>query len=251
MRMFTARSRQRSANAAVSPVTPTDSSGSMGFPGGFEAVGEALVVEECPLASCEATGRGMAADGASVDEALWGLQATWLLVRGHDPDFEAVAALTRAWGEETLSYVNQLSCEDPLTGLASLQHVRTVTASLYRAQGHGAAHPRDSHALVVVDLLALPGVRPAREPFGSALRLMSLGESAQAVFGTARAIARLSPQRIVVLATRDTRLGVRVRLLRRLVEGMELEGYGPRVWIEGLPSSETGSNQLLDELARV
>lgn len=250
MGMFTARSKQRSADATASSATPTGSSGDMGFPGGFEAVGEALVVEECPLASCEVTGRGMAADGASVDDALSGLRTTWLLVRGHDPDFEAVAALTRAWGEETLSYVNQLSCEDPLTGLASLPHLRTLVAGLYRTQGRDPAPPRDSHALVVVDLRALGGSTPARDPFGSALRLMSLGESAQAVFSTADVIGRLAPGRVVVLAARDSRLGVRVRLLRRLVEGMELEGFGPRVWIEGLPSSEAGSSQLLDELAR-
>ncbi|WP_110241906.1 hypothetical protein [Nocardioides gilvus] len=250
MGMFTARSKQRSADAVRSPATPMDTPGDMGFPVEFEAVGEALVVEECPLASCEATGRVMAADGASVDEALFGLRATWQLVRGQDPDFEATVALARAWGEETLSHVNQLSCEDPLTGLASLPHVRTIVAGLYRAEMRGGAHPRDSHALVVVDLLALPGARPPRDPFGGALRLMSLGESAQAVFGRAEVIARLTPQRIVVLALRESRLGVRVRLLRRLIEGMELDGYGPRIWIEGLPASETASRHLLDELAR-
>src|SRR5690606_25800687 len=206
-----------SADAVISPVTPTPTSGDMGFPEGFEAVGGALVVEECPLASCEAAGRWMAADGASVDEALTGLRSTYQLVRGQDPDFEAVAAVARAWGEETLSYVNQVSCDDPLTGLASLSHVRTVVAGLYRAETRGAAHPRDSHALVVVDLLKRPAVRAGRDPFGSALRLMSLGESAQAVFGKAEVIARLTPQRIAVLALRESRLGVRVRLLRRLI----------------------------------
>ena len=250
MRIFTARSKQRSADAAISPATPTNTPGNMGFPVGFEDVGEALVVEECPLGSCEATGRVMAADGAAVDEALSGLRATWRLVRGQDPDFEAIAALVRAWGDETLSHVNQLSCDDPLTGLASLPHVRTLVAGLYRAQRRGAAHPRDSHALVVVDLVARPGAPPPRDPFGSALRLMSLGESARAVFGQAEVIGRLTSHRIGVLTVREQRLGVRVRLLRKLLDGMELEGHAPRIWIEGLPASETASNQMLDELAR-
>lgn len=250
MRMFTARSKQRFADATVSPATHPRESGGMGFPEGFAAVGEALVVEECPLASCEVTARRMAADGASVDEVLDGLRATWQLVRGQDPDFDTLAAVARAWGEETLSFVNRLSCEDPLTGLASLPHARTLVATLYRGDLRGAAHPRDSHALVVVDLLALPGASAGHDLFGSALRLMSLGESAQAIFGRAAVIAKLGPQRIAILAVRESRLGVRVRLLRRLVEGTGIEGYAPRVWIEGLPATETASSHLLDELAR-
>ena len=44
--------------------------------------------------------------------------------------------------------------------------------------------------------------------------------------------------------------GKRVRLLRRLVEGVELDGHSSRIWIEGLPGTDAGATMLLDELAR-
>ena len=37
-----------------------------------------------------------------------------------------------AWSDATLEYLHDLSCEDPLTGLASLAHVRTRLDEIYR-----------------------------------------------------------------------------------------------------------------------
>ena len=51
---------------------------------------------------------------------------------GTTPDFEAAEALSVAWSEATLEYLHDLSCEDPLTGLASLAHVRTRLDEIYR-----------------------------------------------------------------------------------------------------------------------
>ena len=48
------------------------------------------------------------------------------------PAFEAAEALSVAWSDATLEYLHDLSCEDPLTGLASLAHVRTRLDEIYR-----------------------------------------------------------------------------------------------------------------------
>ena len=51
-------------------------------------------------------------------------------MRGDEPDFDATEALSVAWSEETLGYLHQVSCEDPLTGLATLAHLRARLAEL-------------------------------------------------------------------------------------------------------------------------
>ena len=242
---------RRGEPSALSPGSAVTSRESMGLPVGFEAVGEALTAEECPLAACDAVGREMALDGASAQEALSGLRSTWHAVFGRDPGFEAVQAIMAGWSEAALSSMNQVSCEDPLTGLASTAHLRSAFAALFRGHLNGARHPRESHALVVVDL---PGDAHARrtsgDPFGRALRLARLGEGARTVFPGGDVIARVNPHRIAVLVERDQRLGVRVRLLRTLVEGMDLSGRQPRVWIEGLPATDLACGFLIEELAR-
>ena len=79
----------------------------------------------------------LARDGADLGEALDGLRATYARVQGGEPDFRALRALCIAWSEETLGYLHQLSCEDPLTGLASLAHLRARLSEVYRGAEQG------------------------------------------------------------------------------------------------------------------
>ncbi|MBE7323588.1 hypothetical protein IEQ44_02835 [Nocardioides sp. Y6] len=225
--------------------------GQMGdVPRGFEAVAEAVAEERCPLGACEALGRELALDGSSADEALRGLRATWRAVAGEDPTFDALAALVAAWSDATLAVVNHISCEDPMTGLASPAHLRSSLAALFRGERAAGMHPRDSHALVMVELAGADHAPSGQDPIGRAMRMAALGESARTVFPGGEVVARLGAHRVAVLASRDARLGVRVRLLRRLLEGAQDPELTPRVWIEGLPASDLGAGVLLDELAR-
>jgi len=196
-------------------------------------------------------GRDLARDGASLDEGLEALRTTYQRVCGVDPAFDDVLALSLAWSESILGYLHQVSCSDPMTGLASLAHLRSRLADLYRGQGPELGRVRHRYALVVVDL---PGDRhsAAEEtgPLTRSLRLSRLGEVARTVFAGVETVAGAGTNRVVVLATRDERLGQRVALLRRMVDTLDLQGHSARVWIEGLPPSDSGAVALLDELAR-
>ena len=105
-----------------------------GLPHRFEAVGEALISGSDVLDACSVAGQDLARDGASVEETLEALRATWQQVAGTDPSYEVVTALVTAWSETTLGYLHQLSCEDPLTGLASQAHLRSRLSELYRLE---------------------------------------------------------------------------------------------------------------------
>lgn len=217
------------------------------LPARFEAVGEALVSGSSPTAACAVAGHDLAHDGVSLEEALDELRRTAGLLLGAEPAFADVRSLASAWSEAALTYLNRLSCEDPLTGLATLAHVRARLTATYR--GADARPPRESHALVVVDLLAGSRGGPA-DVLTLALRAARLGERARTVFPGHETIGRIGPVRVVVLADRDERLGRRADLLRRLLRGAEGDG-GPRVWIEGLPGTDAAAGLLLDELARL
>lgn len=233
----------------------------MGLPPRFEAVGEALAQlpalsggargNGSALAACAVVGRELASDGVSLTEALDRLRLTYRQVSGRDPDFDAVEALSGAWSEAVLGYLHQLSCEDPMTGLASLAHVRCRLSEIYRGDLRGSGRTRERFALVVVDL----PVHDHEDSVTRALHVAHVGGAARTVFLGEEVIGRVGSNRIVVVAPRDERLGQRVALLRRLARDGSgaggLAGAGAaRVWIEGLPAGEDGAAALLDELAR-
>ncbi len=230
-----------------------------GLPARFEAVGERIAAGHDASSACAEVGREIARDGADLGEALDGLRTTYARVQGGEPDFRALQALCVAWSEETLGYLHQLSCEDPLTGLASLAHLRARLSEVYRGAEQGGRSTNTSHALVVVDVPLLaqrPSVEGGRADVGvvagfeSALWLARLAEYARMVFPGGETIGLASPSRLVVVAERGDLLAPRVGLLRGLVEDMDPRGERARVWIEGLPPSDDGAGLLLDEIAR-
>jgi GGDEF domain-containing protein len=192
-------------------------------------------------------GRDVARDGADLGEALDGLRATFHLLGGGVPDFAATRELAVAWSEATLEYLHQLSCEDPLTGLASLAHVRTRLAELYREAEQTDVCVQGSHALVVV---ALRSAAPGEHQFTRTLRLVRVAEALRAVFSGGETLGRVGTEKAVVVVPRSTDLGTSVALLREFLDDLQLGATETRVWIEGLPASGQSAARLLDDLAR-
>ncbi len=199
------------------------------------------------VVTCSVVGRDLARDGAGLGEALEGLRSTARQVTGRDPDFPGTSALCTAWAEETLSYLHQISCEDPLTGLATLPHLRARLAEVYRGAEEEQLAVATEYALVNLDL---PGLRLVDDRFGRALALVRFAETIRLVFPGRETVCRVGHQRLVVLARRTPGLGVRVANVRGLVAGAGETAVGARVWIEGLPQTNDSAASLLDELAR-
>lgn len=213
----------------------------------FESVAEALSGGEDVRVACAVVGQELARDGADLGEALSGLADVTARVVGKDPSFEAVRALSLAWAEETLGYVNDLSCENPMTGLASQPHLRARISEVIRAADHRGESAATTHCLVVMDLPAAVG---ADDRFERALFLAHAGEVARAVFAGGETVSHVGHGRVVTLAHRTTGLGGRVAELRSRAAELGPLAQGARVWIEGLPGKEWAAASLLDELAR-
>ena len=222
-----------------------------GLPHRYEALGEALTSGSDVLGACAVAGENHARDGASMQEALDGLRDTWRQCSTGDPSYDAVSALVSAWGETTLGYLHQLSCDDPLTGLASQAHLRSRLSELYRlAETGDVVHTRlGAHVLVVVGLPLGDPSDEAGVHFTRAMRLARAGELARTVFSGDQTVARVGTHRVAILCTRDERLGRRVQVLRTLLDGSPEDGP-VRLWIEGLPGTDHLAGALLDELAR-
>jgi hypothetical protein len=221
----------------------------VGVPARFAAVGEALVAGSGAHVACAVVGRELARDGVDLGEALGGLRSTFAQVLGQEPDFASTEALSVAWSDETLGYLHQVSCENPLTGLATLAHLRARLAELQRGAEESGTPVTEGHALVVVDL---PTDEPAGDggQMGRALMMARLADRARLVFVGEESIGEATPSRLLVLARRTDDLGLRVVVLKNLIADTTALGGAPRVWIEGLPSSHAAMAALLDELAR-
>ena len=163
------------------------------------------------------SGRLLGSQGVSLEETLADLRTTYDLVLGTEPAFTDACAVALGWSEATLAYLHQLSCADPLTGLASMAHLRGRLTELYRGDPRGPAL-RDSYALVVIEASAPRLIGLADEVFGLDLRMSRIGESSRSVFSGGETVCRIGPRRIVVLASRDQSLGRRTSLLRSLLE---------------------------------
>lgn len=217
----------------------------------FEAVAEAIAAEADVTGPCSVVGRDVAQDGTPLGEALESLRSTYDMVLGTAPTFEATEALSVAWSNATLEFLHDLSCEDPLTGLASLPHIRTRLAEIYRESELTDAGVSSSHALVVVELgFGDPTEGPGHHHFTRALRLAQVAEALRGVYSGGQTLGRLGLDRAVAVVPRGVDLGLSVATLREFLADLDLGRTEVRVWIEGLPESASSATLLLDDLAR-
>ena len=186
------------------------------------------------VAACESPAPRSPATGSRSRRPWTPSRRPRALVGGTDPRYATSGRSPVAWSEATLGYLHQLSCEDPLTGLASLAHLRSRSPSSTAAGRR--RRRRATHALVVVDRRPpWPGARARRDAADPAMRAAQLGETARTVFAGGETIGRVGagPRRRPRRPRRPA--GRRVELLRRMLDGTRATRR-PRVWIEGLPA---------------
>ena len=215
----------------------------------FDAVAEALAARRSPVSACAVLGSTLADDGVSLGEALSALSTTYATLGLGDPAFAAVEALSLAWSEATLAFVSDISCEDPLTGLASGAHLRARLSEIYREAALDGTSPRTTHALLVVDLADPRAGSPAdRDPFEHALCLAGTAEVVRDAFSGGETLAKVGSDKVVVLVRREAHLGTSVAQLRDSLVAARVAAR-PRLWIEGLPDDADVATMVLSSLA--
>jgi hypothetical protein len=239
MSPFAARARRASTASRRELVPP-----------GFEALHDALETGATATEAVAEIGRRAAREGASLDDMLAGLALTYQAFGGllEEPPFEVVRSLSAAWADTSLRYLHAVSCEDPLTGLSSLAHVRTRILEIYRESSRSGVQGSPEYALLVVEL-QWNGYESS--PFDRLLHFLDVAEILRTVYAGDETIGQLSSSRVVALVRRDDRIGHSVSgLLGLLQSWRDRTDIASRLWIEGLPASADSAGVLLDELAR-
>ena len=244
MAMFLARADRRPGRAERHLV-----------PAGFEALADALEVRS---PSDDATdldavlreiGRSAAAEGQPVDDLLEDLAVTYRNLGGAEtPPFAVVRQLTTAWADASLSYLHAISCEDPMTGLASLAHVRSRLSDIYRSARNNGNVGAPPYALLIVEI---DWSRAEPSHLDKVMRLIDVAELVRTAYPGDETIGRLSRTRIVAVVPRHDDMGHAVAGLLGLLHGWERRSrLAARLWLEGLPPLADSAGVLLDELAR-
>jgi hypothetical protein len=219
-------------------------------PHGFEALYDALESDGNVVEVVAEIARRSAREGAAIDEVLSDLALTYEAQGGIfvEPPFPVVRALAGSWADASLRYLHAVSCEDPLTGLASLAHVRSRILEVFREAARRGIQGPPPFAMLVVELT---WGEACGSPFDRMLRMIDVAEILRMVYAGDETVGQLTGSRVVALIRRDSRIGDSVSGLLGLLQSWEeRSGIHTRLWIEGLPASAASAEVLLDELAR-
>jgi GGDEF domain-containing protein len=158
-------------------------------------------------------------------------------------DLALVRSLALSWSEAALGRYTKLTCTDPLTGLATAQHLQTQVVSLARKRRFGA------WSLVIVETGPRRSSIDTASVPGGLFELVSLSEVATVVAREVTVdaiVARLTSRRCAALVPQDE--------ASRLVERINAQVRGhfgsTRVWIERLPDGPDQAASLIDEICR-
>ena len=160
------------------------------------------------------------------------------------PDHPVTRAAALAWADVSLVHRADVSCEDPLTSMATASYLRLRLAEIYRGADADDRRACDSHVLVVVEL-----PRPGRvNEIELALRALEVAEVLRSVFTGDETIAQLSTRRFVALTTRDRGDDLTLDLLGLLLDRALDDRVQSRLWVERLPSGADGVAPVLAAL---
>ena len=222
-------------------------------PARYESLADALLLGNDVATVCTEIGSAVAQDGVSLHEAMDALRDTYAMCTGEEPAYEAARSLALGWSEASLQYLHGLSCEDPLTGLASLAHVRSRLDEIYREAERRGYEVVTTYALVIVELIQQGHDGVAAHRFDRILEFAAAAECLRAVFSGGETLGRLGLHRAVAVVPRAAAVGGLVPTLRSLLAEWGSQAgasLAARVWIERLPANNDAAGRLLAELAR-
>ncbi len=220
----------------------------------LDALAETLMWRGDVVGLCHELGSVAAEEGLGLAELLDHLEQVIRRSGAGGPAFDAARAAAVAWSEASLRYQHGMACEDPLTGLSSIPHLRSVLAALYREAERADRSVADDYALVVVEIADRS---PETDCFEHAFRLVEMAAAIREVYSGGEVLTGLTNRRVCALVPRDHAVGERRAVLAshlyRWSRRSPSAAGAPvqtRIWIEGLPAHSEAGVLLLDELAR-
>lgn len=185
-------------------------------------------------APCTRLGEARARAGVGIGHALTDLDAFTRSIGLDRSPFPMVLALAEGWERGGR---DRDDCQDPLTGLANREYLRTRVGELYRGIEEGVPSAF-GHRLVVMAL------DPALDPWRRTARLIVLGHELRRFFTRGESLCLVNRSRIAVLSLDGPNLAGELDRLREQT-GWE---HGAAVWSIPLPGTHAEALSLLDAL---
>jgi hypothetical protein len=164
---------------------------------------------------------------------------------GREPSFATVRAAAIAWADKALLHQVDVSCEDPLTSLSTVPHVRTRLGDVYRGAERDGTRAADNYGLVVVELPR----RDVGNELEHSLEALDVAEAMRMVFSGDETIAQVSPRRFAALVERARTDPLTISLLSIVLERTFGSEMHPRLWVEQLPVTPDGIAWMLAGLS--
>jgi hypothetical protein len=191
-------------------------------------------------AACAMLGEARARAGIGIAEALTDLSALCHVLHAGDPPLELVKPLAEGWAETGLAGLSEATCEDPLTGLATLAYLRTRLGEVYREARQAGSCAADTHRLLIAEL------QHRLDPWDRLSVIILLCNDLRAAFPGGETLSRAASGRAVALVRAAPELPLRATKLRRSLA----EAHGARLRLLKPPASREEALRLLDGLAR-
>lgn len=211
-----------------------------------DAVIQAIACRSEPglLQACGRLGRARGQAGVGIVETISDLGALFRALDRDDPPLGLICSAAEGWAEEGMTQHLDGSCEDPLTGLATVAYLRTRIGEVYREAADLGTSVARSHRLVVVRLAGQPD--PWRRLAGSIL----LGHDLRSAFPGGDTISQVAGPGTgarggIALVRADDRMPARYARLRRDLAARE----GVRIQMTPLPALLPEALCLVDRLA--
>ena len=197
--------------------------------------------------------RQYVADGEALATFLADLEVAHQALHLPSPGKELVKAASLAWADEILAKLDDVACENPLTGMSSAEHARIHLRTLYQTgDAERTTRVLDAHALVIVSLFesdpAAPKACELEAAFDQSLRLATVGETIRATFERCDVLATMQPGRVLAVVSRDQFLENRAEELAWLLRRRLPISSAPRVHVDTMPPTEDAACALLDDL---
>jgi hypothetical protein len=191
-------------------------------------------------AACGMLGRERARAGVGIGETLTDLAALCFVLDGGEPPGELVRPLAEGWAEAGLARMSEGTCEDPLTGLATMPYLRTRLGEVYREARQAGSCAADSHRLLVADL-------PHRlDPWDRLSVILLVSNDLRAAFPGGETLSLAASGRAIALVRAVPELPFRATGLRRSLTA----AHGTRLRLLKPPAQHEEALRLLDGLAR-
>lgn len=206
-------------------------------PPGFTSLASALLHEDDAAVSVVARelAERYASDGVPLRCLLSDIDVLHRILRRGEPSGRLTRHLCEAWATGFESSMGALSCVDPLTGLATISHLRLRLIELYRQPSDEVPTRRErsvpvGHVLVVVTLRErhLTSEGGSLEVLRS-LRLALVGKTLHAVMTGSETVAAIGLHRVVAVLPDDGTANEQVRRMEQHLlqdvgpEGLDVE----------------------------